>query len=48
MGAVPDHHVTLAVEGPGADELVDAAADLAGRANPGHWSIIDAAVPALV
>jgi len=47
MGAVPDHHVTLAVAGPGADELVAAAADLAGRANPGHWNILDAAVPTL-
>jgi hypothetical protein len=45
MGAVPDHHVTLAVAGPGADELVLAAGDLARRANPGRWSVLDGAVP---
>ena len=47
LGAVPDHHVTLAVAGPSADALVLAAEHLARRANPGRWTVLDAAVPTL-
>lgn len=47
IGGVPDHHLTLAVGGPAAAEHLAAAADLAARANPGHWHVVDGAGPTL-
>ncbi len=47
VGGVPDHQLTLTVSGPNAGELLAAAADVAQRANPGHWRIVDSAIASL-
>jgi hypothetical protein len=44
FGGMPDHHFTLTVAGTDADELIDAAVEVAVRARPVHWLITTTAV----
>lgn len=44
FGGIPDHHFTLTVDGPNADDLVHQIGDLATRAKPGHWAVVASAV----
>jgi hypothetical protein len=44
FGGLADHHFTLTVGGPDADDVIERAADIVARAKPDHWRVMRIAV----
>lgn len=46
FGGIPDHHFTLTVDGPDADDLIRQAARVVRMMRPRHWQVVESAVVA--
>jgi len=43
FGGIPDHHFTLTVDGPDADDLISRVETVAACTRPGHWTVVPSA-----